>query len=215
MRLGRQRVPAVTPPAHESPASMIASAIRLTNLDGRGWRSYKFGDDSWQTEAWRLYDIIGELRFVANWIGAACSRVRIYVAEVDANGRVQKEVEGTGKNKKIAALADSLFGSPAAKAEAIRTMGINLTIAGDVYVIGRSTDDPEYDDWFVLSCSELKRYTRSGRVEMTDYMGNPEVLDTNKDVIIRVWTPHPRRNLWADSPTRAAMPMLWEIERLT
>ena len=215
MRLGRAKASVVIPPAHgEAPRSLVAAAARI-KLDGRGWPAYKFGDDSWQTEAWRLYDIIGELRFVANWIGAACSRVRIYVAEVDANGRVQKEVEGTGKNKKIAALADSLFGSPAAKAEAIRTMGINLTIAGDVYVIGRSTEDPEYDDWFVLSCSELKRYTRSGRVEMTDYLGNPETLDTNKDVIIRVWTPHPRRNLWADSPTRAAMPMLWEIERLT
>src|SRR6188474_1015784 len=121
MRLGRQRVPAVTPPAHESPASMIASAIRLTNLDGRGWRSYKFGDDSWQQEVWRLYDIIGELRFVANWIGSACSRVRIYVAEVDANGRVQKEVE----KKKIAGLADTLFGGPPHKSEALRMLGIN------------------------------------------------------------------------------------------
>lgn len=216
MRFGRQKAPVVLEPmVHgDPPRSLVASAARI-KLEGQGWPSYKFGDDTWQTEAWRLYDIIGELRFVANWIGAACSRVRIYVAEVDANGRIQKEVEADGKTKKIAALADSLFGSPAAKAEAIRTMGINLTIAGDVYVIGRSTDDPEYDEWSVLSCSELKRYARTGRIEITDYMGNPETLNTERDIVIRVWTPHPRRNLWADSPTRAAMPMLWEIERLT
>ena len=46
-------------------------------------------------------------------------------------------------------------------------------------------------------------------------MGEPETLDPDKDLIIRVWTPHPRRTLWADSPTRACLPMLWEIERLT
>ena len=210
MRLGRARAIEVAPTAHGVPRSLVASAARI-KLDGQGWRSYKFGDDTWQQEAWRLYDIIGELRFVANWIGSACSRVRIYVAEVDKNGRVQQEV----KKAKVAGLADTLFGGPNSKAEAIRMLGINLTVAGDAYIVGRSTDDPTSDEWFVLSCSELKRYSRTGRVEMKSYDGVPEVLDPERDMIIRVWTPHPRRNLWADSPTRAAMPMLWEIERLT
>lgn len=211
MPLGRRKA-LVAAPIHESPPrSLVASAARITNLEGRGWRSYKFGDDSWQQEAWRLYDIIGELRFVANWIGAACSRVRIYVAEVDDNGRVQQET----KNKKVAGLADTLFGDAAHKAEALRLLGIDLTIAGDAYIIGRSTDQLDSDEWFVLSCSELKRYSRSGVIEMTNYEGDPEKLNPEQDIIIRVWTPHPRRTLWADSPTRAAMPMLWEIERLT
>lgn len=195
-------------PVHPAPKSLIASAARL-NLDGQGWRSYKFGDDSWQQEAWRLYDIIGELRFVGNWIGSALSQVRIYVAEVDKNGRIQRECE----KPKIAGLADTLFGSPSSKAEAMRMMGINLTIAGDAYIVGRGTDDPETDEWFVVSCSELKRW--GGNVMQLYPDGTREVLDKSKDIVIRVWTPHPRRNLWADSPTRAAMPMLWEIERLT
>ena len=211
MPLGRRKA-LVAAPAHEPPPrSLVASAARITNLEGRGWKAYRFGDDSWQQEAWRLYDIIGELRFVANWIGAACSRVRIYVAEVDDNGRVQQET----KSKKVAGLADTLFGDAAHKAEALRLLGIDLTIAGDAYVIGRSTDQLDSDEWFVLSCSELKKYARSGVIEMTNYEGQPEKLDPEQDIIIRVWTPHPRRTLWADSPTRAAMPMLWEIERLT
>lgn len=217
MALGRKKPGtevAVPAPTLAPTNSLVASAARIKNLEGRAWRSYRFGDDTWQVEAWRLYDIIGELRFVANWIGSACSRVRIYVAEVDENGRVQREVESRGKNKKIAALSDSLFGGPPAKAEAIRMLGINLTVAGDAYVIGRG-DEGDDDRWFVLSCSELKKYARSGVVEMTNYDGVPEKLDPDRDMIIRVWTPHPRRTLWADSPTRAAMPMLWEIERLT
>ena len=205
MRLSRRRD---VEPVVEVRKSLVASAARI-KLDGLGWRTYKFGDDTWQTEAWRLYDIVGELRFVANWIGSACSRVRIYVAKVDDNGRVQKEVT----DKKIAGLADTLFGGPPAKAEALRMLGINLTIAGDCFVVGRGTDDPASDEWYVVSTSELKRW--GSKIAQVNPDGTKEYLDPNEDLVIRVWTPHPRRNLWPDSPTHAALPMLWEIERLT
>jgi hypothetical protein len=210
VRLRRSaRVPIeAVPTAHDAPQSLVASAARI-KLDGLGWRTYRFGDDTWQTEAWRLYDIVGELRFVANWIGSACSRVRIYVAQVDDNGRVQKEVT----KAKVAGLADTLFGGPSSKAEALRMLGINLTVAGDCFIIGRGTDDPESDEWHIVSTSELKRWGNRVTWEFPD--GEKEQLNPNMDLIIRVWTPHPRRNLWADSPTKAALPMLWEIERLT
>lgn len=215
-RLVRQRVPEVTPPPHEQPKSLVASAARLT-LGKSGWTNFRFGDDSWQQEAWRFYDTIGELRFAANWIGSCCSRVRIYIAEVDKNGRVQQETE----NKKVAALADSLFGGPASKAEALRMLGINLCVAGDAYVIGRSKGESD-DEWYVVSNSELRRIGRGagayyGFVDGAGKFlgGDNNKLDPENDIIIRIWTPHPRRNLWADSPTKGALPMLWEIQKLT
>jgi hypothetical protein len=209
MAFRRQRVPVVTPPAHTSPAQGLVAAAARVNLEGKGWRTYKFGDDSWQQEAWRLYDIIGELRFVANWIGSACSKVRIFVAEVDKNGRIQQETD----KPKVAALADTLFGGPPAKAEALRTLGINLVIAGDAFVVGRGAKDPDSDEWHVVSCSELKRW--GSQFWLLNPNEEKEKLDPENDLVIRVWTPHPRRYLWADSPTRAAMPILYEIERLT
>lgn len=87
MPLGRRKALVPTAAGHDQqPQSLVAAAIRITDLEGRGWPTYKYGDDSWQNEAWRLYDVIGELRFVANWIGSALSRVRLYVADVDKNG---------------------------------------------------------------------------------------------------------------------------------
>jgi hypothetical protein len=199
-----------------TPKSLVASAARI-RLDGQGWRTWRFGDDSWQQEARRLYDIIGELRFVSNWIGSACSRVRLYVAEVDKNGRVQQETTET----KIAALAETLLGGPAAQAEALRMLGINLTIVGDAFVLARSNGQPLDEEdaiWTVVSGTELRRWGPNGQNVAWlygDRRQDKEILDPDKDLIIRIWTPHPRRNLWADSPTRGAMPMLWEIERLT
>lgn len=210
MRLKRTRAPELISDVSRetSRQSLVASAARI-KMDGLGWRTYKFGDDTWQTEAWRLYDIVGELRFIANWIGSACSRVRVYVAEVDDNGRVQKEVT----KKKVAGLADTLFGGPPAKAEALRMLGINLTIAGDCFIVGRGTEDPDSDEWYIVSTSELKRW--GSTIIQLNPDGTKEHLNPERDLVIRVWTPHPRRNLWPDSPTHAALPMLWEIERLT
>ena len=106
--------------------------------------------------------------------GLSLSRVRIYVAEVDKNGRVQQETE----KEKVASLADTLFGGPNEKAEAIRALGVNLTIAGDAYIIGKSVSQSDQDEWFVLSCSELKRYARTGRVSTPTSWVSP-----------RPWTP--------------------------
>jgi hypothetical protein len=223
----RRRAEPLPPPLPEPsrpPRSLVASAAKL-RLDGQGWRTWQFGDDNWQQEAWRLYDVIGELRFIANWIGSACSRVRIYVAEVDQNGRIQQEVT----DKKIGGLSDTLFNGPAGLAEALRLIGINLTITGDVYVVGRpgqdQTDAPAQDDyllndsWMVLSGSELRRFGPRGQkallIDRNGLAKQTLKLDPTTDLIIRIWTPHPRRGLWADSPTRGAMPMLYEIERLT
>lgn len=205
------------PEPEEQPRSLVASAARLHWDAGTGLKTWRFGDDAWQQDAWRLYDVIGELRFIANWIGAACSKVRVYVAKVDDNGRIQKEATG-----KIGGLADTLFNGPSGLAEALRLMGINLTIAGDVYVVGRGSGDGDPmskdDDWMVVSCSELKRWG-PGSQDIAWMYGDKKTerlaLDPEKDLIIRIWTPHPRRTLWADSPTRGAMPMLFEIERLT
>jgi hypothetical protein len=199
------------------PKSLIASASRI-RLDDKSWNAYRFKDEAWQRELWRLYDIIGEFRFSANLIGSACSRVRIYVAKVDKLGRRGAEVEGPAP---VAALSETLFGDPTAKAEALRAMGINLTVAGECYVLGlggqQDNGQNQKGDWFVVSPSELKRvvYGDGTREVLYGERGSQRPLSDGQDILIRVWTPHPRFMQKADSPGRAAQPVLREIEQLT
>ena len=57
-------------PRRPPPTALTAASVTMS-ITGGGWKNWRFGDQAWQMEAWRMYDIIGELRTYANWIGAA------------------------------------------------------------------------------------------------------------------------------------------------
>jgi hypothetical protein len=199
--------------------SLVASAARIrisdTSSSYNMWNTFKFKDEAWQRELWRLYDIVGEFHFASNWVGSAVSRVRIYVAEVDKLGRLGPEVE---RPDKVVALADTIFGGPAAKAERLRSIGINLTVGGECYILGIGADDPTSDEWHIVAPSELRRILNSETGMKELCFGDRReyrALQENKDILMRVWSPHPRQMYKADCPARAAQPVLREIEQLT
>jgi hypothetical protein len=179
---------------------------------------FKLGDHRWQWEAWRHYDICGELRFVVNWIGNAVSRCRMYAAQVSDDGTVGDEVNDATAKK----IAETMFGTPAAKAQAQRLMGINMMVAGDVFIVAEGYQqtgeggEPDRDKWYVCSSSEVFRRGDDIMVRRSiTHGGGQYKLDPKKDLLIRVWNPHPRRHDAADSTTRAILPVLRELEQCT
>jgi hypothetical protein len=212
MAFGRGKA-VVSSPEPQRRKSLVASAIRTTFND-LSYSAWRWRDETWQRELWRLYDIVPEFGFASRWVGQCCSRVRIYVAKVDELGRVQGEV----KDPKINALADTLLGGPAAKAEALRAMGINLTVAGECYVVGRPDEESNRDEWYILSSNEMRRIQgANGEWQWAWGLPNGERfrLDLERNVITRVWTPHPNRVWSADSPSRSCQSVLRELEQLT
>jgi hypothetical protein len=176
-----------------------------------GWKNWRFGDMNWQIEAWRMYDIIGELRKYANWIGAAVSKCRLYVAKIDENGEPGEEVT----DPQIASLSAGPLGKGPAKDEALRLLGTNLAVVGEAYIVAEAEGGPGGDDlWYVVSGSELQQVgntvviTRPAMVGL----GGEFTFREGVDLLIRCWTPHPRRTMWADSSVRAAIPVLRKIE---
>lgn len=190
------------------PLSMIASAVRMT-LSEESWRGYRFTDESWQKIGWEFYDTNSQLHNAVDYVGNACSLVRIYVAHVDENGVRQDEVED---DSEIAALADNLFGGPAAKAEILRGLAESLTVAGECYLIGLSARPAWGDKWMVLAPSEVRK---QGKVVWVNVGHNVrEQLNPLRDIIVRVHTPHPRRPLLADSPVRALLDTLHRMREI-
>src|SRR5690606_5433411 len=71
----------------------LSSATAMVPLDSASsWKTWKFSNRDWQIEAWRLYDIVPEHRFLANWIGDSVSQARLFVTEVGETGEETGEV---------------------------------------------------------------------------------------------------------------------------
>src|SRR5688572_27797163 len=79
-------------------SSVIGSAVQVLASEA-GWQLNQFGDGTWQGDAWHFYNNTPELHNTADYIGAACSLVRLYVSEVDEYGQPQGEVGAPSTSK--------------------------------------------------------------------------------------------------------------------
>ena len=190
-----------------APPSLIASAVRYA---GDTTRIYQASQD-WQREAWRFYDITGELRFAANWIANVLSRAALVAAKRNARG----DTIDAASPKAIAAM-DALFAGCEGQAAMLSALGLHLTVAGEAYIVGRTITAPTgetIEKWEVIGVQEMRN---AGNTWTIDYgSGQRAIQLADDDVIIRVWRPHPRRRIEADSPVRALLPVLTELEYLT
>jgi hypothetical protein len=198
--------------AAERRASLVGAAVPIHLGDAASWQMFKLGDHRWQWEAWRHYDICGEMRFVVNWVGQAISRCRMYAAEVTDDGTVGDETD----DAKIKLIAETMFGTAASKAQAQRLMGINMMVAGDVFIVAEGYQNADEDKWYVCSSSEVFRRGDDIMVRRSiTHGGGQYKLNPETDLLIRAWNPHPRRYDAADSTVRAILPVLRELEQCT
>jgi hypothetical protein len=212
MALRRRR-----PHVEDHPA-LIGATAQVNMGNASSWKTWKFGNQAWQVEAWRLYDLIPEERFLANWIGDSVAQARLYVTEVDERGEEQGEV----KDERISRLAAVPLGTGAARDENLRLAGVDLAVGGECWIVGEgaAATDPdgptEEGAWFVVTGNAFK--TEAGTVKVKRPMtkgGEWLALRDGTDITTRCWRAHPNDVDQADSPTRAALVPLREIELLT
>lgn len=182
---------------HQQPASQQR---RVSQLD-------------WQREAWRHYDICGELRFAANRHAGAVSQVEIYVADVDGTGTPGDRT----KDPKALAIGAKMLGTPAEREQRLRMLALQFFTAGESYIVAESVPDKDSDVWYVVGPNQVKSSTSgSYTVQRPDEVGGgTKRLVDKQDLLMRAWTPHPNDPRVADSPVRAVLPVLREIERLS
>jgi hypothetical protein len=195
--------------------SALTGATALVTMDS-SWRTWKFGNRDWQIEGWRLYDIVGEERFLANWVGDAVSQARLYVTEVDERGEEQGEVT----DQAISRLAAVPLGTGAQRDDNLRLAGVDLAVGGECWIVGEGAAlNPEASEgaWFVVTGASLKSQGGIVKVKRPHTQGDGGWFELTQgvDILARCWRPHPNDTDQADSPTRSAIPPLREIELLT
>jgi hypothetical protein len=185
--------------------AVTAAAVRYPD---RGARLPVANSQGWQAEAWRFYDIVGELRYGATYIANVMSRARLMAATVDPDGTTHVLTEGPAVDA-ISALTAKQSGQDSL----IKSIAIHLVIAGECYLIGRTEEVTEVDVWSVFGVTEVSHISENAWYIINDR--NQREKLPPEAVIIRIWRPHPRNHTQADSPVRALLPILSEIEYLT
>ena len=223
----------VTPPRPRPMASLVAAATRLTSETLGRSKGRRASAEGWQEDAWEMYDLVGELRFITNLLANQQSKARFYVGVI-ADNPDDPPVPVTDPT--LLSALEAIGDGPSGLTQLIKRLAVNLQIPGDAWLVGIPKDmlpdaDPNVvvirnadgsvrlDDlvWHSLSVTEVS-FPSKDEVEVT--MGDNANADTIKaradDLwLIRVWNPHPRRFWQADSATRSALPVLRELVGLT
>lgn len=188
-------------------------------MHGRPGTKLEVKPADWQRESWRLYDVIGAARFVSNSVANAVSRCRLYIAKLDPD---TGEVLGEATEPELKPYVASPFGTGDRRRENIRLAALNLFVGGEYYQVGEGArGEGQRDRWYIVSPFDFRKKKGgggSGNVLLCDrppmYGGGEAMLDPGtdkqkgRDVVARVWTPHPMHSREADSPFRAALPDL-------
>jgi hypothetical protein len=197
------------------PASLSAATAVVDFADGSSWRTWRFGNTDWQREAWRLYDIVGELGFLAGRIGQSVAQARLYVTQVDETGEETGEVE----DEAIRRLAAVPLGTGAQRDDNLGLAGIDLAVGGECWIVGegaaRNPDQAE-GSWFVVTGAAFSKVGDQVTVKRPQQRGGSKLaLVDGRDILIRCWRPHPNDIDQANAFTRSAIVPLREIELLT
>lgn len=178
--------------------SLVASAKRIT----RGVDPNKIArsGSGWQDAAWHFYNTVGEYAYAVNWVGNLLSRAKLYATIDDGDGPRRLPPDDPASR-----LVEALFYDEQGRSTALQQIGVHYTVAGEAWVVGFEEDGQE--QWQVVAPSRIKKTGDDYTINGKPVTGDPFMM--------RIWRPHPVDNSAATSPSRAALPILSEIERLT
>lgn len=213
-------------PSSANGSALTAAAQVVTNSGLQ--RPFQY--DSWQTEAWDFYENLGEFNYGVEWFGEAISRVRLNVAMIVPGGD-EPEILTEGP---AVELINNLVGGTDGQAQLLRSLGVQLSVPGDAYFVGREVTesdaasgvllDAEIDDygrvWTVQPVNTIKRSHQTIRgllggnarrwkiqVEESHWETLPD-----ESLVCRIWDRNEHYPWRAMSPAKAALPIMREID---
>lgn len=192
------------PQADPVPQALTAAAVPAAAPVAQNIRV----PDRWQNEAWTYYDTLGEFRYGVNWLANMMSRVRLRAGTLDPS-EDEPVIQDQGLAAQIMAELGNGIGG---RSEILRRLTVQLSVPGEGYLIGETVKGVSM--WQVRSVDEVRAQGNKYQVtDETTVNTGAKWRDLAPDSIpIRVWRPHDRWYHLADSPARAALPVMKELE---
>jgi hypothetical protein len=208
-----------TPPAPKV-KMMVASSAKVA----AGRRIARTPNAEWQQEAWRLFDSMGELRFAASWIANSASRVNLALGRVGQGGsdpvpiRETPEMPLTDLEADALQIVSELGGGPALLPEMMQHLATLIAVSGLGWIlIEEDIYTPTGWKWTARSNDEVRDSGNGWEVQAG--LEDGEEWDTvgwrpvaKNHVMLKVWKRHPRHADIPDSPVRAVIPVLKQLE---
>lgn len=166
--------------------------------------------DQWQDEVWSFYDEVGELRYAITFLANALSRVQL-VAATPTNDEPERQNEG-----RAAEIVASLGGGPTGQSQILWAFGIHLGVPGIGYLIGETDPETNVESWrvYAADCLRQPKGNDGAEYEVQDAETGAWRSLAPETLVVQCWRPHPRRPWEPDSPTRACLPALRELDLL-
>lgn len=200
-----------------SRAEVTASAARY--VERRLSRHAVSTDQGWQIRAWELYHLVPEVRFAATYIANAMAGALLFAGRRADDGTIEAAPDGHRATEIVSEIA----GGPDGQSDLLKSFGKHLTVPGEGWIVIRPNTEvrnPEVPEdgheWRVLSVREVRQQNGKLQAEIEGEpveipAGDPEGLDADAPVAIRVWEPDPERAIEADSPVRSSLDLLEEL----
>lgn len=196
-------------------SSLVAAAARLNLADRPEAARQMRLRQGWQLNAWAYRDSIGELRYALNFLANCAARMRVFPAAYPLGGESDNpvalnELEETVPAEVIVAADEAikaLGNGKVALSSIMRALSTNDSVAGECFLLGKTDAQTGEDEWSIRSISGIqikdeRYYLREAPGDNQGIFGAEE-LDLDRDVLSRIWTPHPQWPLLADSPLKA------------
>lgn len=213
------------------PASLTAAGKQITDPSKAFKNTFTRNDAvAWQAEAWHFVNTIGELRYYVGWRAASVSRCRMVASDIDPE---TGKPTGTCEDQRVNDIVRDIGGSSVGQSQMLKRLTTFLTAPGDGFVAmvvrdPKKTLNPDAtpldealaatigvtEEWLTLSRQEIKnKGTNELQLSLPD--GSLHTFDPETDLLFRIWEPDAQIASEADSPVKAALPALREIERTT
>lgn len=191
-----------------------ASGMRINVRTADTVRTLASARQDWQSDAWGYRDMIGELRFGLQFRSRAVSRVKYFAAQV-----MPEEDEPIALNSDKGVTIPSSVAKIAQEemarlplSQGFGFLGVldeNFGVTGEAWLHGYMRDGQE--TWEVHSVDEV-RPGSDGRVSLRPYGSAAyRTIDPEAEEMLRLWIPHPRYKILADSPMKALLNTCEEI----
>lgn len=213
--------PAVTTPARTTRGLPgIVAAAQKIELQTRDGRKLIRKSEKWQDEAWAYYDVLPAVKSAAGFMGNAMSRVRLFpgiVVDPDEPPVPLADADGEGIPDRLAGAADEemarISNGQEGMAGIMRALGVNMTVAGEAYLVGRGTEDDDElvdETWGVYSASAIE--VKGDTVKLKDTPSDRAAKQLPDDTLCyRIWRRHARWPGLADSNMRAVLDTAEEL----